>query len=45
MGKKKSITTERKNEIIKLFQQGETPANTAIKRSLSQPSVSNVIKE
>ena len=33
---KKSITTERKNEIIKLFQQGETQANIAIKTSLLQ---------
>ena len=45
MGKKKSINIEKKNEIIKLFQQGETQTNTSIQISLSQPSGSNVIKE
>ena len=45
MGKTKSMTVDMKKEVIKLFEEGKTQAKIANICCLSQPSVSNVIKE
>lgn len=45
MGKKQSLSTETKEKIKKMFEEGERQANIALLLNICQPSVSNVVNE
>ena len=45
MGKRQLISAEVKKEVMKFLEEGKTQRNIAIMSCLSQPSVSNIVKQ